>query len=162
MVSFLIGYTTLSTHRVNTQDHTHFEQAADSAQEGVKNILEMLDLGVREPSKSHWDLLVALVPKEDVTTVGSMTGLLPMPIPCPKEELHKWIAHGHFLTTDLCKGTGRSPGSRRSSKVGIHHPVRPVPIPYHTVRDEKRSGYFPEDGGQAAGWAAGLLLQLRR
>lgn len=103
MVSFLIGYTTLATHKVNTQDHTPFKQAAYQAsyavQESVQNIPEMLDLGVIDPSKSHWDLLVALVPKEDGTTGGSMTGLLPMPIPCPIEELLKWIAHGHFLTT---------------------------------------------------------------
>uniref|UniRef100_A0A8C5LM99 ribonuclease H n=1 Tax=Leptobrachium leishanense TaxID=445787 RepID=A0A8C5LM99_9ANUR len=116
------GYTSVALHRVDTQSQTPLRQTAyripDAVRDGMqKEIREMLDLGVIEPSESPWASPVVLVPKKDGTTrfcvdyrrlnEHTVTDAYPMPW---VDELLDRIAQGHFLTTiDLCKGYWQIP-----------------------------------------------------
>ncbi|XP_040182571.1 uncharacterized protein LOC120915831 [Rana temporaria] len=116
------GYTSAAVHRVETQGETPLRQQLYRIPAAVrtsmwKEIQEMLELGVIEPSQSPWASPVVLVPKRDGTirfcidyrklNDRTITDAYPMP---RIDELLDRMASGHFLTTlDLCKGYWQIP-----------------------------------------------------
>lgn len=73
MFLFHPGYTSIAVHRVDTLEQAPLRQTAyripDAVREGMrKEIQDMLDLGVIEPSENPWASPVVLVPKKDDTT----------------------------------------------------------------------------------------------
>ncbi|CAM4532736.1 unnamed protein product [Lepidochelys kempii] len=116
------GHTNLTVHRVQTGSHppircSPFRVPGKTAQDLEREVRDMLDLGVIQPSASPWASPVVLVPKKDGSVrfcvdyrkLSAITVSDAYPMPRPDELLDKLGGARYLTTMDLTKGYWQVP-----------------------------------------------------